>query len=108
MPPELGRLKPEVETAIFRIIQEALTNVHRHSVAQNVEVFIEKNDNLAQVTITDNGRGISKEVLERIAAGKSGVGITGMRERVKQLGGKFEIRSQSPGTQIRVELPLTD
>jgi signal transduction histidine kinase len=107
MPPELGRLKPEVETAIFRIVQEALTNVHRHSGAQNVCVRVEKNDSVALVTITDNGRGISKEILDRMAAGKSGVGVTGMRERVKELGGKFAVRSGS-GTTVSVQLPLTD
>lgn len=107
MSPQLGRLKPETETAIFRIVQEALTNVHRHSGAEKVQVWIGKSEGVVRVTITGNGRGISKDILKQMAAGKSGVGVTGMRERVRELSGKFEVRSQSPGTMIYVELPLT-
>lgn len=105
MPPELGRMKPEVETTIFRIVQESLTNIHRHSGARKARISIGRGDRTVRMSIGDDGRGISKETLKRIAAGQSGVGVTGMRERVKQLGGTFQIHSKDPGTTLDVELP---
>ena len=108
MPPELGRMKPEVETAIFRIVQESLTNIHRHSGARKARISIGRGDGTVRMSISDDGRGISKEKLKRIAAGQSGVGVAGMRERVKQLGGTFQIRSNGPGTTLDVELPFTE
>jgi two-component system NarL family sensor kinase len=108
MPPELERMKPELETAIFRIVQESLTNIHRHSGARKARISIGRGDGTVRMSISDDGRGISKEKLKRIAAGQSGVGIAGMRERVKQLGGTFQIRSNGPGTTLDVELPFTE
>jgi two-component system, NarL family, sensor kinase len=108
MPPELERMKSEVETAIFRIVQESLTNIHRHSGARKARISIGRGDGTVRMSISDDGRGISKEKLKRIAAGQSGVGVAGMRERVKQLGGTFQIRSNGPGTTLDVELPFTE
>jgi two-component system, NarL family, sensor kinase len=108
MPSELGRMKAEVETAIFRIVQESLTNIHRHSGAKNARISIGHGNGTIKISISDAGRGISKETLKRIAAGQSGVGVTGMRERVKQLGGTFQIRSNDPGTTLDVELPFRE
>jgi two-component system, NarL family, sensor kinase len=64
MPPELGRMKPEVETAIFRIVQESLTNIHRHSGAQKARISIGHGNGKVKISISDGGRGISKEVLK--------------------------------------------
>jgi two-component system NarL family sensor kinase len=108
MPLELERMKSEVETAIFRIVQESLTNIHRHSGARKARISIERGDGTVRMSISDDGQGISKEKLKRIAAGQSGVGVAGMRERVKQLGGTFQIRSNGPGTTLDVELPFTE
>jgi signal transduction histidine kinase len=108
MLPELGRMNREVETAIFRIVQESLTNIHRHSGAQTARISIRRGDGRVRISISDDGRGISNETLKRIAAGQSGVGVTGTRERVKQLGGTFQIRSNDPGTTLDVELPFTE
>ena len=106
IPSELARMKPEVETAIFRIVQESLTNIHRHSGAQEARVSVARNGGTLRILVSDYGRGISKETLKRIAAAQSGVGVTGMRERVKQLGGTFQIRSNRPGTVLDIELPF--
>lgn len=106
IPSELTRMKPEVETAIFRIVQESLTNIHRHSGAREARISVARNGGTLRILVSDNGRGISKETLKRIAAAQSGVGVTGMRERVKQIGGTFQIRSNRPGTVLDIELPF--
>jgi signal transduction histidine kinase len=106
MPPELGRIKFETETAVFRIVQEALTNIYRHSGARNARISIESDASTLRLQISDDGRGISPDILTRIAAGQSGVGVTGMSERVRLLGGRFHIESDQRGTRLHVELPL--
>ena len=106
MPPELGRLKFETETAVFRIVQEALTNIHRHSGARKAVISIQSDAKALRMDISDDGRGISPDMLARIAAGQSGVGVTGMSERVRLLGGKFHIESREGGTTLHVELPF--
>ena len=108
MPSEFDRMKREVETAIFRIVQESLTNIHRHSGAQAARISLETDGHIVKMAVSDRGRGISQDALSRISAGQSGVGVTGMRERVKQLNGMFRIHSDHSGTQILVEIPLTN
>jgi signal transduction histidine kinase len=107
LPSGLRRMKPEAETAVFRIVQEGLTNIHRHSAAQKAGISIESDGATLRINISDDGRGISPDVLARISAGQSGVGVTGMRERVRRLGGRFRIESQERGTTLRVELPFS-
>lgn len=107
MPSELRRMKPEAETAVFRIVQEGLTNIHRHSAARKAGISIESDGTTLRINISDDGRGISPDVLARISAGQSGVGVTGMRERVRRLGGRFHIESNDRGTTLRVELPFS-
>jgi signal transduction histidine kinase len=102
----IDRLNCEIETAIFRIVQESLTNIHRHSGAENARVSLTSDEKLVKIAIIDNGRGISQDVLDRIASGRSGVGVTGIRERAKQLNGTFRIQSESQGTSLNVEIPL--
>ena len=105
MPPEISRMKWEVETAIFRIIQESLTNIHRHSGARNARISLEDDGKTVRMTISDDGRGIAPDRWERIASGQTGVGMTGMRERVKQLHGTFHIQPHGRGTTVQVEIP---
>jgi signal transduction histidine kinase len=108
MPANLDRLPSEIEIALFRILQESLTNVHRHAGTKKVEVRLRRDDASVSLEIEDHGKGISKEVLERF--GKSGanvgVGLAGMRERVAELGGTFEIRSGKKGTCLTARIPV--
>jgi signal transduction histidine kinase len=104
---DFGRLPREVEIALFRIVQEGLTNVHRHSESRTVTVRIMRSSDRVSVVIADAGRGIPKETISEIEAGRTpGVGLRGMRERVRQLGGSFKIRSTDKGTVVVTRLPL--
>ena len=104
LPDELGRLSTELEITLFRIVQESLTNVHRHSGSTSASVRLRRIGPEILLEVEDQGVGIPSEVLERLSAHGSpqvGVGIAGMRERVSQLGGKLEILPASPGTLVR-------
>ena len=104
---DFGRLPRDVETALFRIVQEGLTNVHRHSESRTVTVRIMRSSDRVSVAIADAGRGIPKQKISEIEAGRaSGLGLRGMRERVRQLGGSFKIRSTDKGTVVMTRLPL--
>jgi PAS domain S-box-containing protein len=106
--PELGRLTPDLETTIFRIIQEALTNVHRHSESSTARIAILRDDGEVRVEIRDQGKGFSAGGRLRASAPpRTGVGIQGMRERVRQLGGSFDIQSGSAGTTISASFPVS-
>jgi signal transduction histidine kinase len=106
IPHRLQRLSEEAELALFRIVQASLTNIHLHSGSNNAKVKVDQIDEGLRLTITDHGRGIPNGVLDRSTLGKgAGVGIAGMRERVKQLGGRLEINSTERGTQVRVVIP---
>jgi signal transduction histidine kinase len=107
MPADFGRLSPEMETAIFRIVQECLTNVHRHSASSTALVRIANTANHLRVEVQDNGKGISpNKQSEMECAGKTGVGMRGMRERLRQFGGQLEVNS-SPGlTLVVATLPI--
>jgi signal transduction histidine kinase len=107
IPEDFGRLPRDLETALFRIVQEGLTNVHRHSESRTVTIRIVRLPDVVSVAIADAGRGISKQKIREIEAGRaSGVGLRGMRERVRQLGGSFRIRSSHKGTVVVIRLPL--
>jgi signal transduction histidine kinase len=104
---DFGRLPRDLETALFRIVQEGLTNVHRHSGSRTVTIRIVRSSDVVSVAIADAGRGIPKRKICEIEAGRtSGVGLLGMRERVRQLGGSFKIRSTNKGTVVFTRLPL--
>jgi signal transduction histidine kinase len=106
----LARLPAEVETAVFRVIQECLTNIHRHSGSPTASIQIAESDGQLLVEVRDNGKGLLPEYREKMAAGATvGVGIRGMRERVRQLGGSLEIISDGlgVGTRVVVRLPVT-
>ncbi|RPJ84476.1 MAG: sensor histidine kinase [Acidobacteria bacterium] len=106
--PDLGRLPQEVEMAFFRITQEALTNVHRHSGSKTAGMTLFRDGSAATLTISDEGHGVPAGILD--PPGKAnvhlGVGIQGMRERVRQLGGTLGIESGPRGTTVQVVLPI--
>ena len=108
LPPDLGRLDRDVETTLFRILQEALTNVHRHSGGSMVRIILQVDAEQVQLQIVDNGKGIPEERLRRLREDDSatGVGLAGMRERVRELGGSLAINSAIPGTTIAVTIPI--
>ncbi len=103
MPELLHRLPQSVEMVLFRVVQEGLTNVHRHSGSAVASIRLLLGEEEIVLMIQDQGKGLGKLVAE---PGKIGVGIAGMRERVRELGGKFEIESANRGTTVMVTLPL--
>jgi len=110
LPGRIGRLPELTEVALFRILQESLTNVHRHSGSASVEIRLRVSRNQAFLTVRDFGRGLPAELIQgvRASSGHSGVGLGGMRERVNDLGGKFEIRSDTRGTTVVAAVPLAE
>src|SRR5579864_6929832 len=103
-PPDLSRLKPELETAIFRIIQEALTNMFRHSGAHNGSISLAERNGSIKVTVRDDGKGIEEQVIQ-LRPDSLGVGIGGMRQRVTELGGSLRLANANPGTIVEVVIP---
>jgi len=106
-PEDFGRYGPQVETTTFRIVQEALNNVHRHSGSQTAQIQLLRTAKEIRLEVRDQGCGLAPNIRGNGAAQPSGVGIAGMRERVRQLNGTFEILSvPSWGTRLRVVLPI--
>jgi signal transduction histidine kinase len=108
-PTDFGRLPREVETAIFRLIQECLTNIHRHSGSATATIHLQHESDELVVSVQDNGKGIPTEKLDEMTLpGTAGIGITGMRERVRQLGGTLAIDSNHNGTKIAARIPVPE
>jgi PAS domain S-box-containing protein len=109
VPPESQRRLPgSVEILLFRILQESLTNIHRHSNSLLADIRLEIAEEEALLQVTDYGQGFSAELLEDVRSGLArGVGLRGMRERVGEAGGRLEIESDSNGTVVRAIVPLT-
>jgi PAS domain S-box-containing protein len=109
LPQNLGRLRRELELAVFRIVQEGLTNIHRHSGSATAEIVLEKSPGLLRLRVQDHGKGMnqqsagSPEEQKRLTPG---VGIRGIQERVRQLGGQMQICAGNPGTALEFEFPL--
>jgi signal transduction histidine kinase len=104
---QVGRMPQEIETAMFRLLQESLTNVHRHSGSKKVDIAIRLDGGKSLVTIRDYGCGFSLQQLQDIQNGRSrGVGLTGLRERIAARGGSLEVVSAEPGSLIRATLPI--
>jgi PAS domain S-box-containing protein len=104
------RMPQSLETALFRIVQESLTNMYRHSGGSSATVRGRRQGNTVSLEISDNGKGISAELLASLSGpgGQVGVGIRGMRERARQLGGRLRITSSGAGTTIMVVLPIPE
>jgi signal transduction histidine kinase len=109
IPENFGRLPSETETALFRVVQQSLANIHRHSGSSVAIIRIEIDDQAVSVEIRDEGHGFPPEVLTGFHSGTRllGVGIAGMRERIRELGGRFDVRSHSNGASIHVRLQLS-
>ncbi len=105
---DMARLPAEVELVLFRILQEGLTNVHRHSGASAADVMIRHDAGQILLEIKDNGRGIRQEALSRFdqTGAGMGVGLSGMRERVRELGGRMKVQADSRGTSLQIAIPL--
>ena len=103
----IGRLPGEIETTLFRIVQEALTNVHRHSGSLKAEIRVVRDPKEVRLHVCDEGKGVPPASLELISEGANiGVGVAGMRERAIQLGGQLKIASSDKGATITAILPL--
>ncbi len=102
---ELGRLSKDVELLIFRLIQECLTNVHRHSGSKTANIQIERDAENVIVQVEDQGKGISPERLSQIQSGGGGVGVRGMRERLRQFQGELLVESSGMGTTVKMTIP---
>lgn len=104
---DFGRLPQDMEIAIFRTVQECLTNVHRYSGSQTARIHLARSSAEVRLEVQDEGIGISAERLHEITeAGTPGIGIRGMRERMRQLGGHLDIRSNGQGTIVEAALPI--
>jgi len=107
MPSDFERQPSDLETAVFRIVQECLTNIHRHSTSATADIRICQFARGLALEVKDTGRGIPAETLAKISSvGLPGVGLRGMRERIMALGGIFEILSEGKGTTVKVAIPL--
>jgi PAS domain S-box-containing protein len=105
--PDLGALPRDAELAIFRVVQECLTNIHRHSGSPTASITLRRDNGEVSLSIADQGCGIPPQVLDnQNGSGNRGVGLAGMRERIRQLDGQCEIQSNSRGTLIRILLPV--
>ena len=105
-PPHLPRFTPELENAVYRIVQETLTNVFRHSGAREARVELAPTNGHLTISVRDDGKGIPKRLTE-FKPGSIGVGIGGMRQRVSELGGKLKLENTNPGTLVQVVIPNT-
>jgi PAS domain S-box-containing protein len=106
IPENFGRLPDDTEVAVFRIVQECLTNIHRHSGSKTATIRLSRNFESVFLEIQDEGIGISEEKLAAIRTQRSGVGISGMRERVRQLTGVMSIQANANGTTISITFPV--
>jgi len=104
-PQNFPRLDAEVETAIFRIVQEALTNVFRHSGATSSWVVLSREENRVVAMVRDNGKGVTAEIAE-LRPDRIGVGLGGMRERARHFGGDLRVSNANLGTLVEVVIPV--
>jgi signal transduction histidine kinase len=108
---DVGRLPGPIETALFRVIQESLTNAHRHASTTTASIHLTTTAGAIALDIEDHGHGLRDRAPRRASTllpETLGVGIQGMRERIRQLGGTFDIAFADTGTTVRVRVPLNE
>jgi signal transduction histidine kinase len=110
VPADLGRLPPELETAVFRVMQECLVNIHRHSESSTASIVLRRDSRRLELIVEDAGKGLGASKAVRDARGETyvGVGIPGMRERVRERGGQFSISSSQAGTKVQAVFPVPE
>jgi PAS domain S-box-containing protein len=107
MPSDFGRLPMTIETALFRVLQESLTNIHRHAHSPAADIHMRVRDGHVSLEIRDYGTGIPAHILQRFRqSGTTGVGLAGMRERIYELGGHLDIRAEEQGTTVSASIPI--
>jgi PAS domain S-box-containing protein len=105
---DFGRLSREMELVLFRLVQECLTNIHRHSGSRTAIIALARKGGIVSLDIRDEGKGIPLDKLNRLQSHSSGVGMRGMNERVRQFGGEMKVESNETGTKISFVLPASD
>jgi PAS domain S-box-containing protein len=103
---DFGRLPHDMELTIFRLVQECLTNIHRHSGSKTAAIRIIRREDQIQIEISDQGKGMSTSELAAAQSSRSGVGISGMRERLRQFHAQMQIESDETGTRVTVVIPV--
>jgi two-component system, NarL family, sensor kinase len=108
LPDVTSKLSGSVELTLFRILQEALTNIHRHSKSKKAELSVTYGPREVRLAVKDYGKGIPREILKKFldSGTGTGVGLSGMRARVREQGGSLDIKSSPEGTEINVVMPL--
>jgi PAS domain S-box-containing protein len=106
LPPDFGRLSSELETTLFRIVQEGLANVHKHSGSPLAVIHLERDPHEVRLVLQDRGHGLLEALRKTKGFVRFGIGIIGMRERAEQLGGRLELNSNDNGATLTVTLPL--
>jgi signal transduction histidine kinase len=107
LPEDSSRIPRALELAVFRVVQESLTNIHRHSGSASAKISLIRTAKAVRVEIIDRGKGISSNGWQEMAAAQVGVGVRGMEERVRQFGGTLKIDSSPTGTTVTAMIPLT-
>jgi signal transduction histidine kinase len=105
---DFGRLPRDLELVLFRLVQECLTNIHRHSGSKTATISVNRDAENISLEVRDDGTGIAPEKLAQLQSQGSGVGIRGMRERVRQFHGEMNIESSSSGTSVLVAIPAPE
>jgi PAS domain S-box len=106
IPEDFGRIPRDMELVVFRLVQECLTNIHRHSGATSALIEIQQQNGAVTIEVEDNGRGMLPEKLAEVQSGGHGVGLRGMRERVRLFQGTMQIDSDASGTRVLVSIPI--
>jgi len=107
LPDDFGRLPRNLEITLFRVVQECLTNIHRHSGSNTAAIRVSRSQNEVRLEVRDAGKGIPAEAQTSLSSGKlSGVGLRGMHERLRQMGGHLDVQSNGNGTLVLATLPI--
>jgi two-component system, NarL family, sensor kinase len=107
LPEDFGRLPRNLEITLFRVVQECLTNIHRHSGSSTAAIRVARSEKEVRLEVRDEGKGIPVETQTTLASGRlSGVGLRGMHERLRQMGGLLDVQSNGRGTLVLATLPI--